>query len=538
VSIGPYLFQVNMNSVGSVMVTPTSAKFNATNQDQDFSVMTNGGNFSIENNASFDLLALASSGGTSIGGTTSRWPTVNGQASSIPLRTLQVNGITTIYSGGTGNAWSADTTALTVIGDISGATDLYVDQDIMVGGALHVSGTTYHEGAFSATGNITTTENLYVSGNTFYEGALSGTGDISSSGTLIGGALQVTPTDTSENATHYVTFQKNGNNLTNATNGFKFNPSTDTLTLGDIGLSIQGENGQVYATNITTTENLYVSGNTFYEGALSGTGDVEIGGNFIADGRANDLELKNEGTTNILLRGRTNQDSYIGGHPEWIGYLGVGTATPNVTLTVKGEISGGTITTSGNILVDGSLNITGNTFYEGALSGSGSISTVGNIYSANHDVLAGSSFKYSDLDDGFYGMPPNAGWSNTSWGNSKTNGASGLGSASQQIGITLPYKAILVGVKGVFRSTETGNYRFALWTAVLADDVATGTWSETITTDNINVLTGGRPFNFSIVDGTTELAAGTQIIPSVFNDTGADNADIFGNYMVIIKRVE
>ena len=164
VSIGPDLFQVNMNSVGSVMVTPTSAKFNATNQDQDFSVMTNGGNFSIENNASFDLLALANSGGTSIGGTTSRWPTVNGQASSIPLRTLQVNGITTIYSGGTGNAWSADTTALTVIGDISGATDLYLDGESLIKGNLGVTGGTYSNILSAQTQHIADT--LGVSGMT------------------------------------------------------------------------------------------------------------------------------------------------------------------------------------------------------------------------------------------------------------------------------------------------------------------------------------------------------------------------------------
>jgi hypothetical protein len=281
------------------------------------------------------------------------------------------------------------------------------------------------------------------------------------------------------------------------------------------------------------------------DGSISPSGsttNVEIGGNFIADGSSNDLDLRSGGNTNILLRGRGNQISYIGNNSS-TAKVGIGTVSPNERLTVVGNISASTsmltpVVSATTLTVEGNTFISGDTFYEGALSGSGSISTVGNIYSANHDVLAGSSFKYSDLDDGFYGMPPNAGWSNTSWGNSKTNGASGLGSASQQIGITLPYKAILVGVKGVFRSTETGNYRFALWTAVLADDVATGTWSETITTDNINVLTGGRPFNFSIVDGTTELAAGTQIIPSVFNDTGADNADIFGNYMVIIKRVE
>ena len=149
VSIGPDLFQVNMNSAASVMITPTYARFNATNKAQDFSVMTDWGNFSIENKASLDLLALGSSGGTSIGGTTARWPTSNGSASSGPNKTLQVNGITTIYSGGTDMSWSADTTALTVIGDIQAGNDLIFPDN---GQAIFGDGNDlkiYHSGSHS-----------------------------------------------------------------------------------------------------------------------------------------------------------------------------------------------------------------------------------------------------------------------------------------------------------------------------------------------------------------------------------------------------
>ena len=45
--------------------------------------------------------------------------------------------------------------------------------------ALEVDGdNTFYGGALSGTGNITTTGNLFVTGDTFYEGALSGTGSI------------------------------------------------------------------------------------------------------------------------------------------------------------------------------------------------------------------------------------------------------------------------------------------------------------------------------------------------------------------------
>ena len=53
----------------------------------------------------------------------------------------------------------------------------------------------------------------------------------------------------------------------------------------------------------------YWSANT--NGSISPSGtttNVEIGGNFIADGSSNDLDLRNGGTTGILLRGRGNQN--------------------------------------------------------------------------------------------------------------------------------------------------------------------------------------------------------------------------------------
>ena len=129
-SIGPDLFNVNMNSAANFQISPTQVTFNISNIDQDFRVMSDAGNFSIQTNAEYNLLALSNAGGTSIGGTTSRWPTVNGQPAEA-TQNLLVHGITTIYSGGPETySWSGDTTALRVVGNISGTTDLYLGDSV------------------------------------------------------------------------------------------------------------------------------------------------------------------------------------------------------------------------------------------------------------------------------------------------------------------------------------------------------------------------------------------------------------------------
>lgn len=573
-------FIFKFNGLNSFSLDPDDIVFNIGNSNQSFRVMSDGGAESISNNASCDLLALGQSGGTSIGGTTSRWPTVNGAPTSLPLKTLQVNGITTIYSGGTGNLWSADTTALTVIGDISGTTDLYVDQDVMVGGALHVSGTTYHEGAFSATGSITTTENLYVSGDTFYEGQLSGTG------------------------------------------------------------------------NITTTENLHVSGNSFYDGALSvsqdagqvyiNTGNVEITGNFIADGTSNDLELKNAGETNILLKGRPNQNSYIGGHSGWNAYFGVGTTTPNVALTVRGDISGATdlslarniyvsgdtfyegalsgtgdITTTGNVyvedtagvytdkirrysdsdnttkillndevlklhaghsteevvnissgivLVDGSLNITGNTFYEGTLSGTGSITTTNKISAGTDPVepedvvtlnyLTGSSsYQYitflgntGALGDDNWQTPGTNGISNHTWGtdagaDGTTTGSTTIAIArtSQHTGIRIPAGTRLVGVEGTVRSNTNDDAYYGIFTylpdyegpddstATLRILAQTPSSSNNVTNDPQNIKQYASPADQHV------FADGEMIMPAMRRGSTSSQT-LVGSWTIILQR--
>ena len=101
-----------------------------------------------------------------------------------------------------------------------------------------------------------------------FTGHITASGNISASGTIIGGALQISSTDTSEDTTHYVTFQKPGNNLTNITNGFTFNPSTDKLTLGGGTTFIEGSTGNINAGGRIHTTNITASG------AISASGTI------------------------------------------------------------------------------------------------------------------------------------------------------------------------------------------------------------------------------------------------------------------------
>ena len=185
------------------------------------------------------------------------------------------------------------------------------------------------------------------------------------------------------------------------------------------------------------------------------------------------------------------------------------------------------------------------------ITASGHISSSGNIISANHEILTAQTFKYVDLDDGYYGMPGNAGYSSTTWGFQKTNGAEGMANGAQHVGVKLPYKAILIGVTGQFRASITGDtswddsgggpFNFALWTCAVGDGegYTATTWAETIKTADISIGTNKQsfPYNFERLDGTTAFAKGTSIMPSFLNESGLDNVDIFGNYTIVIQRV-
>ena len=97
----------------------------------------------------------------------------------------------------------------------------------------------------------------------------------------ISGSLKFAATDTSANSTHYCLFKTTGaGNVVNRTNGYSFNPSTDTLTLGG-QLSIQGG-----AATISTTSS---------DITLDSSADIVI------DAAGGNIEFKDAGTLALTI---------------------------------------------------------------------------------------------------------------------------------------------------------------------------------------------------------------------------------------------
>jgi hypothetical protein len=153
---------------------------------------------------------------------------------------------------------------ITASGNISASGDLY-SYNITVGRDINV------DRAITCTSlsNVFSTTHVTSSGN------------ISASGTLIGGALIATSTNTSEDAAHYITFQKNGHNLHNTTNGLSFNPSTDQLTLGG-NINIKGQDSEITGLS-TITGAVTFSSHITASGNISASSITATGGNIIGN---------------------------------------------------------------------------------------------------------------------------------------------------------------------------------------------------------------------------------------------------------------
>jgi|TARA_R110000850_G_scaffold84976_1_gene182708 hypothetical protein len=167
-SLAQDLFDFRIDGDSNFSISPTLAQFNSTNTDQDFAVKTDTSNYSIQTDAQYDLLALGGNGGTSIGGYSVRWPTLNGAPTSAAIKTLQVNGTTTIYSGGTPSPLSP--TALEVVGDAQILSDLGVSGHVVTTGSLTVRGSI---SALASDGQNNARINFGQSGN-FISGGTSG----------------------------------------------------------------------------------------------------------------------------------------------------------------------------------------------------------------------------------------------------------------------------------------------------------------------------------------------------------------------------
>ena len=192
---------------------------------------------------------------------------------------------------------------------------VYNDDLISTAPSFEVAdGNTFYGGAFSGTGNITTTQNLNISGNTFYEGALSGTGDIqiSDAGKLkLGdaGDLEIYHNGSNsyiDDAGTGTIFYRSGTQTFQNAAGSKtsalFNSGSDqqlyfnnTLRFAttNTGILVTGDGK---ADTLTSTSNLYVTGNTFYEGALSGTGNITTVGGLTV---GSDIAMSTNRVTNL-----------------------------------------------------------------------------------------------------------------------------------------------------------------------------------------------------------------------------------------------
>ena len=330
--------------------------------------------------------------------------------------------------------------------------------------------------------------------------------------------------------------------------------SGDLILEGGISSSIY-----IKTTHITASGNISASGflssskihsigdtsATFFN-ARTGTTGYKLGGVKI---------IYKSGSGDIIF-GQTNKKTIITGSSVVLGNHAAAHITSSGNISSSGTITADTFKIQGKTAITysepqmtfGQTNkkslFRGDTILIGAtadqhVTASGNISASGDIYSSNHEVLAGSSFKVVDLDDGYYGLPGNNGWSNITYGFQFTNGADGLGNTSQHVGIVMPYKAILVGVIGQFRASATGDYKMSLWTDKVEDGNGSSAtdWAETILTGAVTVDTINRPYNFEKLDGTTAFVKGTSIIPGFFNNSGTDTVDIFGSFMVIVQRV-
>jgi len=113
--------------------------------------------------------------------------------------------------------------------------------------------------------------------------------------------------------------------------------------------------------NTNITSNLYVSGDTFYEGALSGTGDITTVGDVYTDM----IKRQSSNSSTTKIKSSANKWEFYAGN------------SSNEVMKIEDGVV--TLPNSTNFISSGNLHVTGNTFYEGALSGTGNISTVGKI---------------------------------------------------------------------------------------------------------------------------------------------------------------
>ena len=195
---------------------------------------------------------------------------------------------------------------------------------------------------------------LAVTSSNVLFGDITASGNISASGTIIG---NINSSDTSANTTFYPRFGLSGADELHNTNGFSFNPSSDTLSLGGV-IAIAGQAGTITGLNSLTSTNITASGN------ISSSGNVYALDYFDNGVNINTIYSPIAGGSGIVT----------------VGTIGTGTWNGDVIVEAKLENQSGTNTGDQNI---SNLAVTSSNVLFGDITASGNISSSANVYAAN-----------------------------------------------------------------------------------------------------------------------------------------------------------
>ena len=229
----------------------------------------------------------------------------------------------------------------------------------------------------AATGTSLSTTGTITGGNLATGGTVSATGDITgfnitAVGNLVAGNISgnvqgnlILPGSNTQ-----VIFNDNG--VANASSGFTFDKTTNTVTAGNISTG-----GTVTATGTIT------GGNVATGGTVSATGNI-TGGNAIAVGGFFDnISVTANVTTGNLITSGSGGNITGGGNIIVSGYISTTSSVVGASLRTGGTVSATGNITGGNVITGGSVDAT-NTITGGNIATGGTVSaagtaTVGNV---------------------------------------------------------------------------------------------------------------------------------------------------------------
>jgi fibronectin-binding autotransporter adhesin len=463
---------------------------------------------------------------------------------------LSVSGNTSL----TGNIISD----LNVTGNITGANittvGLISSTGTVTGGNIATSGTVSSTGTATvgnlATGGTVSATGTITGGNINTAGNVSATGNITAANFFgnISGNISIGGSNTD------VLFNDNG--LANATAGFRFDKTTNAVTVtgtvsslgtvtggnlatggtvsatGDItGANVSASGNVIPTANITYTlgsstaywKSLYVSGNgTVYLGSLQVREPVA---NTFAVYRADSVTLANFNTGPLTAEGNiTGGNLLTGGLVSSTGTVTGGNLATGGTASVSGTVTGGNLNTGGTVSATGTIT-SANTITGGNLATGGTVSatgtatagnvatggtisatgtaTVGNLATGGTASATGTATVGNLVTGGTVSAT-----STVTGGNIDTSGTiSATGTAT--VGNLATGGTVSGTGTGTFGNVNTGGTVSATGTATLGNVDTGGTISAAGTATVGNVATGGTVSAAGTVTGGNLATAGT-----------------------------